>query len=183
MRGIFFLEITNRPRTRKKNDPKSGGILGHHAAAGQEQIGALGQRGAINMRPAGELPRGGLHPAIRAVFGLESVLHDFELQGADGAEERHALDRVGKLELLRDAFFEELVEAFAEAFEFRGARIPQVSETLGREAWRFFIANRGILAHGVTDQEIVIPHDADHIAGPGFIHGLAFLREEALGIS
>jgi hypothetical protein len=48
-------------------------------------------------------------------------LHDLELKRADGAEERDALDGVGELELLGDTFLEELVETFAEAFEFRGA--------------------------------------------------------------
>ena len=84
----------------------SEGVAGKRAAGGEHQVRALGEGrvGALVQRPADKLPRCGFDPAVSAVFALEPVLHDLELQRAHRAEQRDPLERVGKLERLRDAF-------------------------------------------------------------------------------
>ena len=109
-------------------------------------------------------------------------MHDFELERADGAEERDALEGVGEFELAGHAFLEELVEAVAEALELCGAGVVEECEALGREAGDFVVGNGGVAGDGVADEEVVVAHDAHHIAGPRLVDGLAVLGEEALGI-
>ena len=47
------------------------------------------QRG-VGLEPPEKLPRRGLKARLGAVFGVQAVLHDLELQRADRRQQRHA---------------------------------------------------------------------------------------------
>ena len=155
------------------------GVGGEFDAGGQ----AEGTRVVVEAgrQPADGGPRGGFEFGFRAVFGLEPVLDDFELEGADGGEQGRGGRVVGEVELLDDAFLEELVEAFAELFVFGGAGIAEVGEAFGREAGDFAVFDGGVGGEGVADAEFVVADDADDVAGEGFVDGLAFVGEEFVG--
>ena len=61
--------------------------------------------------------------------------------------------------------------------------IANVGEALWREAGDLAKLQRGIFAHSIADQKIVISHDADDIARPRFIDCLTILGKKALGIA
>ena len=124
------------------------------------------------------MPTGDFERARCAVFAFEAILHDLELQRADGGEERNFLHRIAQLEHLHDAFLQELFEALAELFEFAGIRIVQIRKALGREARDFAELDAGLGGERVADAEFIMADEADDIAGEGVVDGLAILPEK-----
>src|SRR5204862_2566736 len=115
----------------KQNDGLIGGIKGQLRASGQRRF--VDRDAVVRARPAKDFPRCLLETGFSAVFGLHPILHDFELQWANRAQQRTALNRILKLKRLDDAFLQELAKSLAEAFELRGAWTLEPGEAFGRE--------------------------------------------------
>ena len=141
---VAFAEEAEGPFRAEEDDGAVGGVDGEDGVASVVD-GGFGDWGAVFvLEPADVGPWGGFETGFGVVFGEEPVLDDFELEGADGSEEGDAASGVRLAEVLDDAFFEELVEAFAEAFEFCRAGISQVGETLWREAGNLVVGEGGV---------------------------------------
>jgi hypothetical protein len=113
---VAFAEEAEGPFRAEEDDWAVGGVDGEDGVAGVVD-GGFGDWGAVFvLEPADVGPWCGFETGFGVVFREETVLDDFELEGADGAEEGDAACGVRLAEVLDDAFFEELVEAFAESF-------------------------------------------------------------------
>jgi len=113
---VAFAEEAEGPFRAEEDDWAVGGVDGEDGVAGVVD-GGFGDWGAVFvLEPADVGPGCGFEAGFGVVFGEEPVLDDFELERADGAEEGDAASGVRLAEVLDDAFFEELVEAFAESF-------------------------------------------------------------------
>ena len=113
---VAFAEEAEGPFRGEEDDGAVIAVAGDGGVAGAIDIGVREGAAVLAAEPADVVPRGGFEAGLRIVFCEEAVLDDFELEGADGSEEGNALGGVWLGELLDDAFLEELVEAFAEAF-------------------------------------------------------------------
>jgi hypothetical protein len=113
---VAFAEEAEWPFRGEEDDGSVIAVAGDGGVAGAIDIGVSERAAVLAAEPADVVPRGGFEAGLRIVFCEEAVLYDFELEGADGTEEGYALGGVGLGELLDDAFFEQLVEAFAESF-------------------------------------------------------------------
>ena len=178
--GVLLAEVIEGPGGGEEDDGLEPGVFGDAAAGGEFEGVELGGGHAV-ADPFEHFPRGGLEAGGGAVFGLEAILDDLELQGADGGEEGDALPGVAEVEDLDDAFLEQLVHAFAELLEFAGVGIVEVGEALGGETGDLVEDDGGILGEGVADAEAGVAHEADDVAGVGFVDGFAFLAEEFVG--
>ena len=113
---VAFAEEAEGPFRAEEDDWAVGGVDGEDGVAGVVD-GGFGDWGAVFvLEPADVGPWCGFETGFGVVFREEPVLDDFELEGADCAEEGDAASGVRLAEVLDDAFFEELVEAFAESF-------------------------------------------------------------------
>ena len=108
-------------------------------------------------------------------------MDDFELQGADGGEERGGRHAGAERDRLDDALLEKLFKAGAEFFRVGGGGVGDEREDLGREARDLVIADGFVLGQGVTDSETVVADEADDVARPSFIDGFAVLAEQFVG--
>src|SRR5437762_2307769 len=105
-----------------------------------------------------------LQSRFRAVFGLEPVLHDFELKWSDCSQQRDALGRVLEEKGLDDAFLQQLFEAFAKTFELGSARAVQPGKTLRRETRNLMIGHGRIFRQRVADPKIAMADQTHDIA-------------------
>lgn len=113
---VAFAEEAEWPFRGEEDDRAVIAVAGDGGVAGAVDLGVREGGTVFAAEPADVVPRGRFEAGLRVVFGEEAVLHDFELEGTDGAEEGDALGGVGLGELLDDPFLEQLVEPFAEAF-------------------------------------------------------------------
>ena len=105
-------------------------------------------------QPFQDLPRGGFQPGGRAVFGFEAVLHDFELQRADGGEQRHALpgdSRRWKTWITPSC--RSWSRPLRNCLYLPGFGIVQIGEALRREARDFVVSDGRVLGERVADAE------------------------------
>lgn len=136
--GVFFAEVTAGPGIAEEDDVLVEGVFGVTGAGGKDG-GFEGFGRDIGSDPAHDLPGSAFETAVRAVFGLHAVLDDFELERADGSQEGDALGRVLRVNSLDDAFLEQLLETFAEAFELAGVGALKPGEDFGSEAGDFAV--------------------------------------------
>ena len=109
-------------------------------------------------------------------------MDDFELQRADGGEERGTGRGVAGAEGLDDAFLQQLLEAGAVFLGVAGVRVGDVGENLGREARDLVVGDRCLSSVSVSPMpNSHVADEADDVAGPGLVDGLAFLAEELVG--
>ena len=177
--GVLFGEEGELPLGAEGDGGAFEGV-GKESRAGGEGVGVGDVGGGVE--PADESPGGGFEAGFGAVFGLEAVLEDFELEGADGAEQRDAPGVGGQAEGLDGAFLEELVEAFAEALVLRRRGVVDPGEALGREGRHGRERKGRVGRKGVADAEFGMADDADDVAGVGGVDGFAVAGEELAGM-
>ena len=105
-------------------------------------------------------------------------MHDFKLQWADGGQQRRGSHRIADLNLLHDAFLEQLFQTFAELLGLRSAGAVDVGEAFGGEAGDFVVDDRRVLGERVADAEAGVADKADDVAGVGFVHCFALVAEK-----
>ena len=71
-----------------------------------------------------------------------------------------------------------MLQAGAEFLGVGGVGVGDVGEDLRREARDLVKEDDAVLGQRVADAERVVADEADHIARPGLVHGLALLAEE-----
>ncbi len=116
----------------------------------------------------------------RAVFMLETVLDDVELQVAHGANNPPAIQLADKK--LGDAFVHQLFQPFGQLFGFQGIGIVYEAEKFGRKAGNPLEVQRFALGKGISDLKIAGIVQADDIPRIGFIDHGFFCRHEGGGV-
>jgi len=116
--GIFVEEVAHRPLVGEEADGLVEFVGAKGDAGGGDEGGGIRKfnTGLLGREPLHQRPRRGIEAGRGVVFGLEAVLDDFELEDADGGEERGGRHAGAEVDGLDDTFLKKLVEAGAEFF-------------------------------------------------------------------
>ena len=117
--------------------------------------------------PAGLCEGQAIELRVDAVLGLEAVLHDFELQPTDSAEDRIDEELVALAVELDSTFVGELLEALFELLAAERIFQTYAHEMLGRKARDAFKGEGLAVDEGVADAQVAAVPDADDVAGVG----------------
>src|ERR1017187_8389231 len=134
--------------------------------------------GRMGLDPAKEGPRCLFKARLRAVLAFQPVLHDLELQRADGREKGRPRGSRPGGQRLDDALLQELLQARPEFLGVGRIGVRYEGEHLRREPRDLVEQDRAVLRQRVPDPEGVVAHETDDVAGPRLVHRLAVLPEE-----
>ena len=140
------------------------------------QLGFVARHGFY---PAGLVEADGFPAALGAIFVLEAVLNDFELQLSDGADDLAIVELID--EELCHAFVHELVDAFLQLLGLHRVGVLDVLEHLGREGWQAAIVQLLAFRERVANLEDAVVGQADDVTRPSLVNGLLSLRHELRG--
>ncbi len=135
-------------------------------------------QGRVRLDPPKDRPRRHLEARLGAVFALQAVLDDLELQGSDSRQERRARRGRAGAEGLHDPLLEQLVKAGPELLRVGRVGIGDVGEDLRREPGDLVEQDGAVLGQRVADPEGVVAHEPDDVPGPRHVHRLPVLAEE-----
>src|SRR5690606_11397485 len=141
----------------------------------------LALAGGLGGDPAGGGVLDALVVGVDVVLALEAVLHDLELELADGADDEVAADE--RLEDLDRALLGELLEALGEGLGLEGALEEDAAEELGGEAGDAGEAQELAGGEGVADLDGAVVGDPDDVAGVGGLDDLAVAGHEHGGVA
>ena len=110
------------------------------------------------------------------------MLHDFELQLSDGAEQDGLLDGSDHLEVLDDAFVEQLLKPVLELLVFGRRGVMQIAKHLRRETRNLVEDEIRNIGQRVADAEVAMGDETDDVARIGGHDGFAVLSEELLRV-
>lgn len=130
----------------------------------------------VALYPAGFVEADGLPSAFGVVLVLETILYDFELELADGADDLATVELID--EELGYAFIHELGDAFLELLGLHRVGILDVFEHLGREGGQASEMEVFAFGEGVAYLEDAVVGKAYDVAGPCLIDCLLALGHE-----
>ena len=119
--------------------------------------------GAVHPACGGDL--GLLEGGVDAVFVLQPIRHDVELQRAHRTENQVVAHQ--RPEELGRAFLAQLGQAFLQLLEFQRIAQARATEQLGREVGNAGEMQRLASGKAVADRDGAVVVDADHVAGVG----------------
>src|SRR5439155_18620051 len=122
----------------------------------------------ISLDPARHRERRALEDDFHAVFAVQAVGEDLELERAHRAEDRVLLSLAPALEDLDRALLGELVHPLLELLALHRVLHPYAREVLGREARDSLVADRLAGAERVADAKPAGVEEADHVARKRF---------------
>src|SRR5450755_2965376 len=128
--------------------------------------------------PPGELEPAYLEAYGQAIFRVQPLGEDVELQGANDTRDRAR--PIIRQEQLHDAFLGHLPQSFPQLLRFHGIAGLDAAKDFGRETWH--PAKDEILAfrQRIANAQGAVVWNADDIAGKSFLGKLTILREEKL---
>ncbi len=112
-----------------------------------------------------------------AVFMLQAVLDDVELERTDAADDLGVVYRAG--EELGDAFVHQLIDAFGELLRFERIAVVHPAELLGAEARDALEVQLLPFRQRIADLEVAGVVEADYVAREGLVHHFFFGGHEA----
>ena len=133
----------------------------------------------VGLDPACLMDLDRLVAALGAVFVLQTVLDDLELQGSDRADDLAPVHPAR--EQLRDAFVHQLVDTLGQLLELHRIGVLDVAEQLGREARNAGESQRLAFGEGVADLKVTRVVQPDDVAGVCLVDHRFFLGHEGRG--
>ena len=182
--GIIIFDPTESPFVFDQQHGLIISVEHEHAAIGAAQRRRRDRFAVLRAEPTSDFKRQHRQQHVDAVLAFQSILKNFKLQSADGADDIGFGSRADLIEQLNGALLRQLLDALDELLAFESVLRLNARKLLGREHGEVFkLEFMSGVGQGVADAEHARVEEPDDISRERFIDDLTVLSEELLRLS